>query len=106
MRQRLVLEGRSGNSGLRLKFQTFIRSSSVAIPKAPLFVQGKFVESETTEYIDVVNPATNKVTLQVPQATQGELEAAVRSAKEAFHCGGAPDNTATAYYVPVSKLTT
>ena len=85
MRQRLVLEGRSGNSGLRLKFQTFIRSSSVAIPKAPLFVQGKFVESETTEYIDVVNPATNKVTLQVPQATQGELEAAVRSAKEAFH---------------------
>lgn len=79
MRQRLALGGRRGISGLQLKF-----SSSVAVPKAPLFVQGKFVQSETTEYIDVFNPATNNVTLRVPQATQSELEAAVRSAKEAF----------------------
>ena len=79
MRQRLALGGRRGISGLQLKF-----SSSVATPKAPLFVQGKFVQSETTEYIDVFNPATNNVTLRVPQATQSELEAAVRSAKEAF----------------------
>ena len=64
-------------------FQKYYYSSSV-IPKAPLLINGEFVESETKEYIDVINPATNKKVLQVPQATQSELLAAVQSAKNAF----------------------
>eukprot|EP00943_MAST-04B_sp_MAST-4B-sp1_P007076 g7076.t1 len=54
------------------------------VPKAPLLINGSFIESQTSNFIDVVNPATNKTILQVPQATQSELEAAVASAKEAF----------------------
>ena len=64
-------------------FEKYYYSSSV-IPKAPLLINGEFVESETKEYIDVINPATNKKVLQVPQATQSELLAAVQSAKNAF----------------------
>ena len=53
-------------------------------PTVKLLVDGKFVESQTQEWHDVVNPATQEVLAQVPFATDSEIEAAVAAAKAAF----------------------
>ncbi|WP_447743464.1 CoA-acylating methylmalonate-semialdehyde dehydrogenase [Variovorax boronicumulans] len=57
---------------------------STQVATVKLLIGGKFVESKTTEWRDVVNPATQQVLARVPFATQAELDAAVASAKEAF----------------------
>ena len=49
-----------------------------------LLINGGFVESKTTEWHDVINPATQEVLAQVPFATDAEIDAAVASAKQAF----------------------
>jgi malonate-semialdehyde dehydrogenase (acetylating)/methylmalonate-semialdehyde dehydrogenase len=59
-------------------------ASSAGIPTVKLIIGGKLVESKTTEWRDVVNPATQEVLARVPFATPSEVEAAVASAREAF----------------------
>jgi malonate-semialdehyde dehydrogenase (acetylating)/methylmalonate-semialdehyde dehydrogenase len=49
-----------------------------------LLLDGKFIESRTGEWHDVVNPATQEVLAQVPFATDAEISAAVASAKAAY----------------------
>lgn len=56
----------------------------MSIPTVKLLINGEFVESQTTEWRDVVNPATQEVLARVPFATQDELDAAVAAAAEAF----------------------
>jgi malonate-semialdehyde dehydrogenase (acetylating) / methylmalonate-semialdehyde dehydrogenase len=55
-----------------------------AIPTVKLLIGGEFVESSSTEWRDVVNPATQAVLARVPFATREEVDAAVESAKQAF----------------------
>jgi malonate-semialdehyde dehydrogenase (acetylating)/methylmalonate-semialdehyde dehydrogenase len=50
----------------------------------PLLIDGKFVQSNTKQWRDIVNPANQEVLGQVPFATQDEVNAAVLSAKKAF----------------------
>ncbi|MBU3565879.1 CoA-acylating methylmalonate-semialdehyde dehydrogenase [Polynucleobacter sp. MWH-HuK1] len=50
----------------------------------PLFINGKFVQSKTQNFRDVVNPATQEVLAKVPFATKDEVDAAVSAASEAF----------------------
>ncbi len=52
--------------------------------KVPLFIDGEMVESQSDNWIDVVNPATQEVIAQVPVATDDEVARAVASAKAAF----------------------
>ena len=54
------------------------------IPTVKLLINGQFVESKTTQWRDVVNPATQEVLARVPFATPDEINAAVANAKEAF----------------------
>jgi len=49
-----------------------------------LLINGKFIDSTTTEWHDVINPATQEVLAQVPFATDAEIQAAIASAKTAF----------------------
>jgi malonate-semialdehyde dehydrogenase (acetylating)/methylmalonate-semialdehyde dehydrogenase len=49
-----------------------------------MLLDGRFVESKTSEWHDVVNPATQEVLAQVPFSTDEEINAAVASAKHAF----------------------
>ncbi|KAF7643329.1 hypothetical protein LDENG_00241560 [Lucifuga dentata] len=58
---------------------------SSSVPTTKLFIDGKFVESDTSEWLDVHNPATNEVVARVPKATQEEMLAAVDSCSRAFH---------------------
>ena len=64
-----------------------MNAPQAANPQAPtvkLLIGGKMVESTTTEWRNVVNPATQAVLARVPFATPAEIEAAVASAKAAF----------------------
>ena len=58
--------------------------TSSIVPSVKLLINGEFVESRSTQWRDVVNPATQEVLARVPFATAEEMDAAVASAKEAF----------------------
>lgn len=47
-------------------------------------INGQFVDSATTEWIDLTDPATQEVIAKVPQTTNDEINEAVAAAKEAF----------------------
>lgn len=53
-------------------------------PTVKMFLDGKFVDSTATEWIDLHDPATNEVVTRVPKCTQDEMNAAVESSKRAF----------------------
>ncbi|KAJ3613261.1 hypothetical protein NHX12_019511 [Muraenolepis orangiensis] len=57
---------------------------SSSVPTTKLFIDGKFVESKSSEWLDIHNPATNQVISRVPKATQGEMLAAVDSCSRAY----------------------
>ena len=48
------------------------------------FLDNQFVESKSSVWIDLHDPATNNLVTRVPQSTDEELQAAVESAKKAF----------------------
>jgi len=53
-------------------------------PTTQNVINGQWVESSTSHWIDVHNPATNEVVTRVPQSTQLEMEQAVESCKAAY----------------------
>ena len=55
-----------------------------AIAPIPLLINGEFIQSKTTEWRDVINPATQQVLARVPFATADEINAAVAAARQAF----------------------
>ncbi|MGO4306874.1 CoA-acylating methylmalonate-semialdehyde dehydrogenase [Cupriavidus sp. RAF12] len=57
---------------------------SAEIPSIPLLINGEFVQSRTSEWRDVVNPANQQVLARVPLATADEVAAAVAAAQTAF----------------------
>ncbi|ACO77303.1 methylmalonate-semialdehyde dehydrogenase [Azotobacter vinelandii CA] len=55
-----------------------------SIPSIKLLIDGQFVESTTSQWREVVDPATQQVLARVPFASEAELNAAVASAAAAF----------------------
>eukprot|EP00931_Biecheleriopsis_adriatica_P025013 TRINITY_DN1545_c0_g1_i2.p1 TRINITY_DN1545_c0_g1~~TRINITY_DN1545_c0_g1_i2.p1 ORF type:complete len:546 (+),score=113.22 TRINITY_DN1545_c0_g1_i2:75-1640(+) len=53
-------------------------------PVVPMIIDGKKVQSESTTFFDVHNPATGELVARTPQSTPGELEKAADSCAEAF----------------------
>ena len=47
-------------------------------------INGQFVDSNTSEWIDITDPATQEVIAKVPQTTDDEINQAVAAAKTAF----------------------
>ncbi|KEH36458.1 methylmalonate-semialdehyde dehydrogenase [Medicago truncatula] len=58
--------------------------STQSNPLVPNLIGGKFIESKSLTFIDVINPATQEVLSQVPLTTNEEFKAAVAAAKKAF----------------------
>ncbi|MCU4535703.1 CoA-acylating methylmalonate-semialdehyde dehydrogenase [Acinetobacter bereziniae] len=58
--------------------------SNIHSTTAKLLINGKFTESNTTEWQDILNPATQEVLGRVPMATLEEVDAAIAAAQEAF----------------------
>ena len=52
--------------------------------QVPLFIDGEFVESASSQKLPVTNPATQSLLAEVPMATRDEVDAAVASARQAF----------------------
>ena len=48
------------------------------------YIDGEWIESESDQILDVLNPATQKPLAKVPMSTKEEVDAAVKAAKEAF----------------------
>ncbi len=48
------------------------------------YINGEWVESESEQILDVVNPATQKTLAKVTMSTKDEVNAAVEAAREAF----------------------
>ena len=60
------------------------RQPAKIIPTVKLLINGEFVESRSTEWRDIVNPATQEVLARVPFATTAEINAAIESGRVAF----------------------
>ncbi|MCP8689070.1 aldehyde dehydrogenase family protein [Marinobacterium sedimentorum] len=56
----------------------------MTIREIPLFIDGKAVRSASADWHQVRNPATRRVVVRVPCATQADVDRAVASAKTAF----------------------
>ena len=56
----------------------------MSIREIPMYIDGQAVPSQSQEWRDVVNPATQEVVARVPFCTADEVDRAVASAKEAF----------------------
>ncbi|KAL8554887.1 hypothetical protein ACS0TY_002895 [Phlomoides rotata] len=52
--------------------------------RVPNLIGGSFVDSHSSDTIDVINPATQEVVSKVPLTTKEEFNSAVAAAKEAF----------------------
>jgi malonate-semialdehyde dehydrogenase (acetylating)/methylmalonate-semialdehyde dehydrogenase len=48
------------------------------------YINGEWIESESDQVLDIINPATQKTISKVPMSTKDEVNAAVEAAKEAF----------------------
>ena len=56
----------------------------IELETAKLLINGQFIESETQQWQDIVNPATQEVIGRVPFATVQEVDAAIQAAQDAF----------------------
>ncbi len=54
------------------------------VMKLQNYIDGEWVESESDQILDVLNPTTQKTLAKVPMSTKDEVNAAVKAAKEAF----------------------
>ena len=57
---------------------------STGFTTAKLLINGEFVDSKSTHWQDIVNPATQEVLGQVPFATTEEVNAAIAAAQNAL----------------------
>ena len=68
-------------------------------------INGEFVESTTSEWIDLTNPATQQVIAKVPQTTPDEINQAVAAAAEAFKTWRkTPINTRSRIFLKYQQL--
>ncbi|XP_012284991.1 probable methylmalonate-semialdehyde dehydrogenase [acylating], mitochondrial [Orussus abietinus] len=66
------------------ELRTSMRSYSSGAPAVKMYIDGQFVDSESTEFTDVHDPATNRLLCRTPKSTKEEMERAVECAKTAF----------------------
>lgn len=64
----------------KLRVSSYVRT----VTTVKNFINGKFEESKTNKWIDVINPATQEVISRVPQSTPEELNRAVANSAAAF----------------------
>lgn len=55
-----------------------------SLRRQKLLINGEFIDSNTAQWQDIINPATQEVIGQVPFATRDEVNAAIAAAQNAF----------------------
>jgi betaine-aldehyde dehydrogenase len=61
---------------------------------SPLYINGEFVAPQSSDTLDVIDPATTEVIGRVPDASAADVDRAVRAARVAFDEGPWKDTTA------------
>ncbi|WP_260959742.1 CoA-acylating methylmalonate-semialdehyde dehydrogenase [Pseudomonas citri] len=61
-----------------------VTPSDTALQTVKLLIDGEWVQSQSSEWHDIVNPATQQVLAKVPFATAAEVDAAIAAAQRAF----------------------
>ncbi len=61
-----------------------LNKNNTAVARVKLLIDGEWVDSQSNEWQDIVNPATQEVLAQVPFATATEVNAAVAAAHKAY----------------------
>ncbi|KAJ3215936.1 Methylmalonate-semialdehyde dehydrogenase [acylating] mitochondrial [Dinochytrium kinnereticum] len=59
-------------------------ASAASVPKTQLYINGEFIDSQTSKWIELRNPANQELVTLVPQATPQELKYASDVAQSAF----------------------
>ncbi|CUM62705.1 uncharacterized protein PRCAT00000261001 [Priceomyces carsonii] len=77
------LSGLSLNSSLQ-SYPTNHTSQNQEPYVTPSFVNNQFFKSQSKEWFEINDPATNYVVLKVPQSTPSELDEAISAAEKAF----------------------
>jgi malonate-semialdehyde dehydrogenase (acetylating)/methylmalonate-semialdehyde dehydrogenase len=54
------------------------------VPRLQNFIDGEWVEAQTGEYADVVNPARGEILARVPLSSSADIDRAVKSCSQAF----------------------
>jgi betaine-aldehyde dehydrogenase len=68
--------------------------AKAAVRRYRMYVNGEFVESHRGAYFPVVDPSTEEIIAEVPEADEKDVNRAVAAAKAAFETGGWPQTTA------------
>ena len=58
--------------------------ATATLTKVPNYVNGQWIDSKATEWLDVTNPATGEVIAQTPLSSAAEVAAAIEAAAAAF----------------------
>src|ERR1700687_3272867 len=58
--------------------------ATATLTKVPNYVNGQWVDSKATEWLDVTNPATGEVIAQTPLSNAAEIAAAIEAAASSF----------------------
>jgi betaine-aldehyde dehydrogenase len=65
-----------------------------SVRRYQMYINGEFVESANKKYFPVVDPSTEEVMAEVPEANEKDVNRAVAAAKAAFDSGAWPQTTA------------
>ena len=68
--------------------------AKVSVRRYRMFINGDFVESRSGKYFPVVDPSTEEILAEVPDADENDVNRAVAAAKAAFDSGAWPQTTA------------
>ncbi|XP_058764761.1 methylmalonate-semialdehyde dehydrogenase [acylating], mitochondrial-like [Vicia villosa] len=80
-------------------------SSNRNAPRVPNLIGGRLIDSKASNFIDVINPATQVVVSQILLTTTEEFKAAVSAAKKAFPaCRNTPVTTRKCVMLKLQEL--
>jgi betaine-aldehyde dehydrogenase len=68
--------------------------AKAAVRRYQMYINGEFVESQSGKYFPVVEPSTEEILAEVPDADEKDVNRAVAAAKAAFDSGAWPQSTA------------
>lgn len=68
--------------------------AKASVRKCQMFINGEFVPGNRASHLDVMDPSTEEIMAQVPDADEKDVNRAVAAAKAAFESGAWPQTTA------------
>jgi betaine-aldehyde dehydrogenase len=71
-----------------------VTEAKPAARRVPMYINGEFVEGHTKKYFPVIDPSTEEIIAEVPDADESDVNRAVAAARAAFDSGAWPQTTA------------